>query len=149
MNYTHTYICASHTRYYAIWPKVYRHPWSFNDGKSKCVVAQSSSIKKSFFQFGLEKLDWPAQSPELNPIQHLWDQLEHVSIWVQCLGVHIFLSTVHFRSEMEDINLHIQYLCGFCVFIQQATYALLNFIQKISDFFSAIFEKYLLACLYL
>jgi hypothetical protein len=23
------------------------------------------------------ELDWPAQSPELNPIGHLWDELEH------------------------------------------------------------------------
>jgi hypothetical protein len=29
-----------------------------------------------FVEIGVEELDWPAQSPNLNPIKHLWDDLE-------------------------------------------------------------------------
>ena len=35
------------------------------------------SIQKWFVEIGVEELDWPAQSPDLNPIKHLCDELEH------------------------------------------------------------------------
>ena len=30
-----------------------------------------------FFEIGVEELDWPAQSTDLNPTEYLWNELEH------------------------------------------------------------------------
>lgn len=34
------------------------------------------SIKTWTREFGVEQLDWPVKSPDPNPTEHLWDELE-------------------------------------------------------------------------
>ena len=39
-------------------------------------VHKATSIQKWVVKIGVEELDWPAQSLDLNPIKQLWDELE-------------------------------------------------------------------------
>lgn len=40
------------------------------------VYAPVHKVHKEIFQFDLEELDWPAESPDLNYTRHLWDELK-------------------------------------------------------------------------
>ncbi len=60
-------------------------------------VHKARSIKKWFSQFGLEELDWPAQSPDLNLIQHLWDDLDWARFWEQ-------IPAAQFQNLVESLK---------------------------------------------
>ena len=50
-----------------------RNPECFSITRDYSV---QSKVHKDMNQFGVEELYQPAQSPDPNPIEHLWDELE-------------------------------------------------------------------------
>lgn len=45
------------------------------------VRCHTAAVPRQFLEeVGISTLDWPAHSPELNPIEHMWDELKK---WVR------------------------------------------------------------------
>ena len=43
------------------------------------TIHKARSIQKSFVEIGVEALNWPTQRPDLNSIEHIWDELERLA----------------------------------------------------------------------
>jgi hypothetical protein len=61
-----------------LWQQFVEGPFLFQH--ENAPVHKAMSIQRWFDEIGVEELDWPAQSPGLNPIKYLWDRLEQARL---------------------------------------------------------------------
>ena len=58
-----------------LWQQCGKGPFLFQHDNT--TVQKAPCIKKLFAEISVGELDRPEQSPELKPIEHLWDELEY------------------------------------------------------------------------
>jgi hypothetical protein len=81
-----------------LWQKFREGPFLFQHDNAP--VHKARYIQKWFVEIDVEKLDWPAQSPDLKSIENLWDELE-CRLGARCrVFIIIKLKTVFIKDSL-------------------------------------------------